>query len=321
MVRMRDDRYKDEPLLDIASYGRQWQFHFKPLTKEQIAHVARTVRRSPEVMVKVLTQGGKNFKAVQAHVAYLSRGGEVAVETDEGQQVSGQAAEKAMLEDWGLDLHEMMPNLHRKVPGNYAAPRLVHKLVFSMPPGTPAQGVLGAVKDFARDEFALQRRYAMALHTDEEHPHVHVVVQAHGHDGKRLNIRKATLRRWRSNFARHLRNRGIDANATERAVRGQRQSALKDPIYRSAQRGESTYLLGLKHGKPREPVNRDSALSSKRYLATEDAVKWGWIHLRDSLRSGGYPDLAYEVTDFIGSRFPRRDLERTRARARDRVDD
>ena len=121
-----------------------------------------------------------------------------------------------------------------------------------------------------------------------------------------------TLRRWRSNFARHLRNRGIDANATERAVRGQRQSALKDPIYRRAQRGESTYLLGLKHGKPRETVNRDGALSSKRYLASEDAVKWGWIHLRDSLRSGGYRDLAYDVTDFIGSRFPPRgtDLKR-----------
>lgn len=50
-----------------------------------------------------------------------------------------------------LDLQEVMPNLHRKVPGNYAAPRLVHKLVLSMPPGTPADGVLGAVRDFARE--------------------------------------------------------------------------------------------------------------------------------------------------------------------------
>ena len=40
--------------------------------------------------------------------------------------------------------------------------------------------MLGAVKDFARDEFALQRRYAMVLHTDEEHPHLHVVVQVQG---------------------------------------------------------------------------------------------------------------------------------------------
>lgn len=315
---MRDDRFKDEPLLDIASYGRQWQFHFRPLTTEQIAHVARTVRRSPEVMVKVLTQGGKNLKSVQAHVAYLSRDGDLAVETDDGKQVVGKDAEKAMLEDWGLDLHEMMPNLHRKVPGNYPPPRLVHKLVFSMPPGTPAQGVLGAVRDFAREEFALQHRYAMVLHTDEDHPHVHLVVQAHGREGKRLNIRKATLRHWRSSFAQQLRNRGIDANATERAVRGQRRSALKDPIYRSAQRGQSTYLLGLKHDKPRAPINRENALSSKRYRATEDAVKWGWIHLRDSLRSGGYRDLAYEVTDFIGSQFPRRDLDWTRVRERER---
>lgn len=97
-------------------------------------------------------------------------------------------------------------------------------------------------------------RYATVLHTDEGHPHVRLDMQAHGQDGKRLNIRKATLRRWRSDFTQQLRKRGIDANATERAVRGQRKCALKDPIYRSALTAEYTYLLGSKRGKPRAPV-------------------------------------------------------------------
>jgi hypothetical protein len=41
----------------------------------------------------------------------------------------------------------------------------------------------------------------MALHTDEPHSHVHVVVKATGDDGRRLNIRKATLKEWRARFA------------------------------------------------------------------------------------------------------------------------
>jgi hypothetical protein len=56
----------------------------------------------------------------------------------------------------------------------------------------------------------------MTLHTDQAHPHVHVVVKALSEQGGRLNIRKATLREWRRDFARYLRDLGIEANATGR---------------------------------------------------------------------------------------------------------
>ncbi len=44
--------------------------------------------------------------------------------------------------------------------------------------------VLAAVHDFARQEFGGKHRYAMVLHTDEPHPHVHVVVKAVSEDGR-----------------------------------------------------------------------------------------------------------------------------------------
>jgi hypothetical protein len=47
-----------------------------------------------------------------------------------------------------------------------------------MPAGTPPEKLLAAVRKFAQEEFALQHRYAMVLHTDQKHPHVHVVVKA-----------------------------------------------------------------------------------------------------------------------------------------------
>jgi hypothetical protein len=65
--------------------------------------------------------------------------------------------------------------------------------MFPMPPGTNSAKVLSAVQNLCREEFALKHRYVMALHTDEPHPHVHVVVKAIGDNGTRLNIKKATL--------------------------------------------------------------------------------------------------------------------------------
>src|SRR5207237_2479283 len=116
------------------------------------------------------------------------------------------------------------------------------EIMLSMPAGAPAKGVLEAARNCAREEFALKHRYALVLHTDEPHPHVHVVVKAISEQGVRLHIRKATLRQWRREFARHLRALGVAANATERSVRGQSGSPKRDGIYRAEHRGESRHM-------------------------------------------------------------------------------
>ena len=64
--------------------------------------VHRTLRGSPEVMVKVLSQGATDAKSVAKHFAYLSRRGELEIETDDGEPVQGKKAEKEVLEDWEI---------------------------------------------------------------------------------------------------------------------------------------------------------------------------------------------------------------------------
>lgn len=90
-----------------------------------------------------------------------------------------------------------------------------------MPPGTSPEKVLGAVQDVCREEFGLKHRYVMALHTDDTHPHVHVVLKATSEQAARLSIKKAHLKEWRVKFADHLRQQGVAANATPRQFRGQ----------------------------------------------------------------------------------------------------
>lgn len=60
---------------------------------------------------------------------------------------------------------------------------------------------------------------------------MHVVVKAISEQGARLNIRPSTLRGWREDFAQYLRELGVEANATERAVRGETRSSRRDGIH------------------------------------------------------------------------------------------
>ena len=265
------------PLLDIVSYGRRGPGRRDTITPAQRDHIERIVRRSPEVMIKV-SGGGRSLKAVKDHIEYIDREGSLDLETDEGERLSGDEAAKRLIEDWDLDL-----DLHRRqatvdVTERRKPPRLVHNLIFSMPAGTPPEKLLSAVREFAQEEFALQHRYAMVPHTDQKHPHVHVVVKAMSEEGVRLNIRKATLRNWRQEFARHLRENGIEANATDRAVRGATTNRKADGIYRAIQRGDSSHMREriqsvhseLSTGGIRvEPGNA-------QLLATHRAVDQGW---------------------------------------------
>jgi len=183
--------------------------------------------------------GGRDLKAVGQHLNYLSRDGEVEIETDDGRRLSGQGVEQELLEDWDLDLEEARRTRELRSRPGMTRPKLVHKIVFSMPPGTPPEGLLRGAQAFARETFAAKHRYAMVLHTDEPHLHVHMVVKAVSEEGVRLNIRKATLREWRREFARHLRAQGISANATDKAVRGATRANLSNGMYRAMQRGAS----------------------------------------------------------------------------------
>jgi len=170
------DIRNEVPLLDIASYGRSAKGHRSP-TEAEVAHVSRTVRRVPEVMVKV-SGGARSLRGVAQHLDYIGREGRHTVQTDDGERLQAKGFERALLEDWDLDLEAHRRHTERAIAAGRKPPKLVHNIVFSMPKGTPPEKVKRAVQVFAREKFALMQRYAMALHVDQGHPHVHMVVKA-----------------------------------------------------------------------------------------------------------------------------------------------
>jgi len=294
------------PLLDLISYGRSAPGERIHLSRAQVDQIARTVRRAPEVMIKVLPKDSNNSKSIRNHIDYIDRHGRLELEGDDGARMSANRTGEKVLEDWDLDLESHRRDSEFKSTRGRLAPKLVHKLVFSMPPGTPPQGVLAAVRDFAREEFSLKHRYAMVLHTDEPHPHVHLVVKAMNEQGERLTIRKATLRAWREQFARHLNTHGIAANATERAVRGESKSSKKDGIYRASLRGGSTYWRAQVEAVARQLLkgSLDVEPGKKTLTATRKEVFRGWRGVATQLAYAGEHALADDVRRFVSDMLP-----------------
>lgn len=202
---------------------------FKPhlLTVPAAVHV-------PEVVIKVFSPGSNTLEAIQAHFQDLQNGKQRALEMDSFcTPVVGKKEARALIDDWDLDLDELYYRQPYLVPKRRNMPKLVHKILFSMPAGTPPGTLLAAVRNFAQEQFDDQHRYALALHTDEPNPHVHMVLKATA-EGRlyHLNIRKPLLREWRQEFARHLCALGVPAKATRRAER--RKTAKVPGIYRPA---------------------------------------------------------------------------------------
>jgi hypothetical protein len=262
--------------------------------------------RVPEVMVKV-SGGAKSPGGVIKHVAYIDRQGDLDIETDDGRRLKGDGIEKGLSSDWELEELSAIGKAPYRGKSGRRPEKLVHKIVLSMPQGTDSRRLLFASRDFVREQFALKHRYALALHTDQGHPHVHVVVKAVSEDGERLNIRKATLREWRSRFAEQLRHHGISANATERAARGQSRINLKTGIYRSAARGQSRYLRDHWRRIQRQMRGGLQPNPGKaKIVETRRAVVAGYHGAAEVLLQAGQADLAQKISRFVGRMSPPR---------------
>ncbi len=235
------------------------------------------VRKVPEVMVKV-SGGGKGMRAIKAHMDYISRNGDVALENENGEVIAGKEAVRDLRDEWKNSLYGIPEESGKKEAFN---------IVLSMPPGTDRKAVTDAAREFAKTEFSGNFQYVFATHDDEKHPHVHLCVKAQGIDGTRLNPRKADLQRWREGFAEALREHGIEANATPRLVRGarrrtRRQAALHvDASQRRAQGDERAPKASLKVLKSYESL----AIALARGEPDDRSLALGLVNTLEGMRA------------------------------------
>jgi type IV secretory pathway VirD2 relaxase len=209
----RRPRRAEWDIPDPAAPGR--------LTPAMRAKLERIVRRAPEVMVKI-TGRTKSVAHLKSHLAYITRNGELDAETEQGATLAGRSGLKDLQQRWeddaGLDDK-------RRRDGSLSV-----NIILSMPAGTDATAVKDSARAFAIETLDGNHDYVFVQHLDDKHPHVHLTVRSLGHDGRRLNPRKADLQAWRERFAGELRLRGIAAEATPRRTRGRVRKADRGAV-------------------------------------------------------------------------------------------
>lgn len=285
-------------------------------TRADVAQISRILRGAPEVMVKV-TGGSGSPSGVMASLRYVGREGTLPIETDTGEAILNKDQRSELVKSWNLDLvrgryrrlgDRELDDIHRRRPS-----RVAYNIVLGMPAPTPPKAVLNAARQFAREQFAATHRYAMVLHTDQAHPHVHLIVKAEDEHGQRLRIDKAKLRAWREQFAEALRDQGIEANASSRFERGRPGRRLNTKTLRASQRRES----GTWWRKVRSV--RDELRMGGRYQdpnrpaleASRDALRVQWLQTAATLDAQGLAAMSRAVKQFART-LP--DIETSRER-------
>jgi hypothetical protein len=276
------------------------------------ARIRSTIRRAPQVMVKV-TGGGRGARAIAAHIRYISKDGRLPLEDDRGAIREGMEVVQDVVEQW-------------RYAGSYipdTGPRReAFNITLSMPHGTDPLAVQRAGREFAEQELK-DHRWVMVLHDHQANPHVHISVRAESQSGRRLSPRKTDLHRWRETFAERLRGWGIEAEATRQATRGVLRNSV--PTWRVKAREE-------------DRLNRDFArdTADKKTADGHTYAIEAWAEIIQGLLHSGVPgdrELAREVSRYVRStplalkalerqqqRAEReRELELTRAREGDRV--
>jgi len=250
-----------------------------------------TVRRAPEVMVKI-SGGPKCMAHIKAHLEYISRNGQLKLESEDGAIWTGKDELKDLQDQWRYGGYPIVDDTSKQA----------FNIVLSMPPGTDRASVTSAAREFAKAQFSENYSYVFATHDDEKHPHVHLCVKAMGRNGVRLNPRKADLQRWRELFAEELREFGIEANATRRPVRGITKRPRRQAVVHLEKRGFKSHHREALTQAATAFVRNGSPISNPlrpQILRARQSVVASWNAIGHALQGQGESKLSAEVKAFV----------------------
>ena len=201
-------RYEDDDTLlglekakrgQRARGGRRWT--------GSLGQRARASRRLPQAVFKISSYS-HSAAGVWDRVNYVARDGELEVETANGEKLESLVELEHMVDDWTQDT------------GERTTRRVAMSAVVSFPIGTDEEQATEAARQFFREAFAENHDYIFASHTDAKQFHVHVVVQAQGHDGKQLRLNRDDIQDLRMLLAEKASEQGIELDASPRWARG-----------------------------------------------------------------------------------------------------
>ncbi len=197
-------RYDDESLtdLDMPQRGRRPRRRWTGTGGQR----ERAAAGLPQAVFKI-TSYSHSAGAVWNRFDYITREGEVEAEGPNGELLDQEELEQ-VLEGWNRETEEGKGR------------RFAMASFVSFPQGVDEEKATEAARQFFREAFADNHDYVFAAHRDTDYFHVHVVVQAAGHDGKQLRIGREDIQDLRMLFAEKAAEQGIELDASPRWARG-----------------------------------------------------------------------------------------------------
>ena len=170
-------------------------------------------KKQTEVVVKI-TGANRNFEGLKAHLRYISRAGNLKVETNTNEIFEGKENLKNLADSFN-DYRQDIPTESFIRDNNLKEKREALHIVFSMrdieyaPPSKIKESAMKTI-----DELYPNNHYVIVFHGDTDNPHCHLVLKVKDIYGKRINPKKSDLALMRVKFAENLRELNVEAKAT-----------------------------------------------------------------------------------------------------------
>ena len=224
----------------------------------------RTARGLPQAVFKISSYS-HNSGAVWDRVNYIGRDGELEVEDPNGKTL-GQVELERMVEDWNTEM------------GEEGGRRVAMSAMVAFPEGVDQEKATEAARQFFAAAFGENHDYIFAGHTDTKNFHVHVVVEAAGHDGKQLRIQRDDIQDLRMMFAEKAHEQGIELDASPRWARGLGAARQPGPEIEGIERRGGVPVLspeasGGQGWSPERELAAASRLTADRRVQLEALVE------------------------------------------------
>ena len=184
-----------------------------------LAERLRAARRIPQAVVKI-TSFAHGAKKVRELMRYISRDGELALESESGETLTNLDQQREVVAEWA-------DNFDPRPRSRDAA-----HIVFSMPRGSDPEALRKAVRTVMTRHFS-GHQAVWGIHVDRQHPHAHVILVMRGRgqaQDKKLEFKKQDLYRLREVFAEAAREQGVPLAASPRAARGVGRKGMSQAI-------------------------------------------------------------------------------------------
>ena len=174
--------------------------------------IGSNTKQQKEVVVKV-TGASRNFERLKAHLRYISRNGDLEIETSSWNRYEGKENLKELCDSFNAC--SKIPTQSYIETNALKEQREALHIVFSMkdeayaPPKKIKESAMKTISEMYPNNY-----YAVAVHTDTDNPHCHLVLKMQDIYGKHINPKKADLAKMRVKFAENLRELGVEAKAT-----------------------------------------------------------------------------------------------------------